>query len=276
MVINHNMASLFSQRMNGLNEMNVQKDMAKLSSGMKITKAGDDSSGLAISEKMRSQIRGLNRASQNISDGINFTNTAAGYLEETTDIIQRLRELAVQSSNGIYSDEDRAMIQVEVSQLVSEVDRIAESAQFNGYNILTGRFAENGLSLQVGANMDQNITIKVGDMSAAALGLGSQEGGLTLDSVESANAAIGTLDEALKTVNRQRADLGAMQNRMETAVKGINVAAENMQASESKIRDADIAEEMVNYSRDAILNQSSLAMVAQANSQNANVLALLR
>ncbi len=168
MVINHNMSAIYSNRTLGVTGISLQKDMEKLSSGEKINRAGDDASGLAVSEKMRSQIRGLNQASKNAANGISFIQTTEGYLQETTDIIQRIRELAVQSSNGIYSDEDRMQIQVEVSQLVAEVDRIASVAQFNGMNMLTGRFAEGGdtMQFQIGANVDQNARVYIGTMTA--------------------------------------------------------------------------------------------------------------
>ncbi len=277
MVINHNMSAMFANRMESMNTAQTQKELAKLSSGQKINSAGDDAAGLAISEKMRSQIRGLNQASRNASTAINFVNVSEGYLAETTDVLQRIRELAVQSSNGVYSDEDRMMIQVEVSQLVSEVDRIAGSAQFNGMTLLTGRFAEDPMRIQVGANADQAMTINIKDMSASALGLiDGEQSGLSIASAEEANNAIATIDEALKTVNGQRAGLGAVQNRLEMTVKGLDVAAENMTASESRIRDADMAEEMVNFVRDTVLTQASTSMLAQANSQNAAVLSLLR
>src|SRR5574344_1525992 len=179
MVINHNMSAMFAQRSEGLTEVSKQKDMEKLSSGYRINRAGDDASGLAVSEKMRSQIRGLNQASTNTQNAISFIQTTEGYLQETTDIVQRIRELAVQSSNGIYTDEDRMQIQVEVSQLVAEVDRIASHAQFNGMNMLTGRFAqetgENSVTasmwFHVGANMDQRVSVFIGTMTAGALGL---------------------------------------------------------------------------------------------------------
>jgi flagellin len=289
MIINHNMSSMFADRTLGMSNAALMNNTEKLSSGLKINRAGDDASGLAVSEKMRSQIRGLNQANRNIQNGISFIQTTEGYLQETTDIVQRVRELAVQSSNGIYTDEDRMQIQVEVSQLVAEVDRIASQAQFNGMNMLTGGFAQDSqsgktLQLQVGANMDQNVQIFVGTMTATALGLkgasGSEDSngsdGLQLDSVENANAAIGTLDEALKRINSQRANLGAYQNRFETASKGVAVAAENTQAAESRIRDTDMASEMVEYTKNQILTQSGTAMLAQANSQSQNVLALLR
>ena len=286
MVINHNMSAMFSNRTLGVTNGSLSKDMEKLSSGEKINRAGDDASGLAVSEKMRAQIRGLNQASENAENGISFIQTTEGYLQETTDIMQRIRELAVQSSNGIYTDEDRMQIQVEVSQLVAEVDRIASQAQFNGMNMLTGRFAqstgENSVTasmwLHVGANMDQRIQVYIGTMTAQALGV--REAGteqiLQLTTPEDANRAIGTLDEALKKINKQRADLGGYQNRLEHAVKGLDVSAENMQASESRIRDTDMASQMVDYTKNQILSQAGTAMLAQANSQSQNVLSLIR
>ena len=286
MVINHNMSAMFAQRSEGLTEVNQQKNMEKLSSGMKINRAGDDASGLAVSEKMRSQIRGLNQASTNAKNGISFIQTTEGYLQETEDIIQRIRELAVQSSNGIYTDEDRMQIQVEVSALIAEVDRIASHAQFNGMNMLTGRFAketgENSVTasmwLHIGANMDQRTQVFIGTMSAAALGLrnvGTEEI-LSLAAPDDANRAIGTLDEAIKKINKQRADLGAYQNRLEKTVEGLDIGAENLQASESRIRDSDMAKEMVEFTKNQVLQQAGTAMIAQANQSSQNVLSLLQ
>ena len=286
MVINHNMSAQFANRSTGLTELSTTKNMEKLSSGMKINRAGDDASGLAVSEKMRAQIRGMNQASTNAQNGISFIQTTEGYLQETTDIVQRIRELAVQSSNGIYTDEDRMQIQVEVSQLVAEVDRIASQAQFNGMNMLTGRFAkptgENTVTgsmwFHIGANMDQRTQVFIGTMSAAALGLrniGSEEI-LTLAAPDDANRAIGTLDEALKKMNKQRADLGAYQNRLEKTVVGLDIGAENLQASESRIRDTDMAKEMVDFTKNQVLTQAGTAMLAQANQSSQNVLSLLR
>jgi flagellin len=286
MVINHNMSAMFAQRSEGLTEVSNQKNMEKLSSGMKINRAGDDASGLAVSEKMRSQIRGLNKASENAQNGISFIQTTEGYLQETEDIIQRIRELAVQSSNGIYTDEDRIMIQVEVSSLIAEVDRVASHAQFNGMNMLTGRFArptgENNVTasmwLHIGANMDQRTQVFIGTMSAAALGLrqvGTEEI-LSLETPDNANRAIGTLDEAIKKINKQRADLGAYQNRLEMTVKGLDIGAENLQASESRIRDTDMASEMVDFTKNQVLSQAGTAMIAQANQSSQNVLSLLQ
>lgn len=279
MIINHNMSSAYAARQAGINGTNIQKDMEKLSSGMAINRSSDNAAGLSISEKMRSQIRGLNQASKNVSDMSSFVQTADGYLQETVDILQRVRELAVQSANGIFSEEDRMQISVECNALISEVDRIASQAQFNGMNILTGRFAENGVQFQIGANMDQNIKVNVGNMSAEALGLkGNQEGGVavSVEDQESSNMTIATIDEALKIVLKQRGDLGANMNRAEMAQKGIDVAAENLQASESRIRDTDVCREMVNYVKDAILQQASTAMLAQANNSSQNVLRLLQ
>jgi flagellin len=283
MVINHNMSSLYADRVLGISNANIQGNIEKLSSGERINKAGDDASGLAVSEKMRAQIRGLNQASRNVENGVSFLQTTEGYLTETTDILQRVRELAVQSSNGIYSDEDRMQIQVEVSQLVSEVDRIASQAQFNGMNILTGSFSRGdsarAMQFQVGANVDQNVRVYIGTMTAQALGLKGAQGAdeqISISSPETANAALATIDNALQSVTKQRADLGAYQNRFEMAAKGINIAAENTQAAESRIRDTDMASEMVNYTKNSILTQAGTAMLAQANNQSQNVLSLLR
>jgi flagellin len=282
MIINHNLSAAYSSRILGERTQAVQNNVQALSSGMRINKAGDDASGLAVSEKMRSQIRGLNQASQNVANGVSFIQTTEGYLEETTSILQRVRELAVQSANGIYSTDDRMQIQVEVSQLVAEVNRVASHAQFNGMNMLTGSFArENGsrkMMFQVGANMDQSIQMFVGTMTAKALQLIDGQGAtgmVTLSNVDSANRAIGTIDGALKIVNKQRADMGAYQRRMEEAQKGIDVASENLSASESRIRDADMAKTMVDYDKNHILTNSSSSMLAQANNQNQSVMKLL-
>ncbi len=286
MIINHNMSAIFAQRQLKFNNLKVDKDMEKLSSGLRITRAGDDASGLAVSEKMKSQIRGLHQAERNAENGISFIQTTEGYLQESQDILQRLRELAVQSANGVYTDEDRMQIQVEVSQLVDEVDRIASHAQFNGMNLLTGRFArETGENVvtasmwfQIGANMDQRKRIFIGTMTSGALGIrdvGSKQI-MSLSTPDQANRAIGTLDTALKTINKQRADLGAYQNRLEYATKGIAIGAENLQAAESRIRDVDMASEMVKYTKNSILVRVATAMLAQANTKPQAVLQLLR
>ena len=283
MIINHNMSSMYANRTLGVSNSQLAGNIEKLSSGQRINKAGDDASGLAVSEKMRSQIRGLNQAERNIQNGVSFIQTTEGYLSETTDILQRIRELAVQSANGIYTDEDRMQIQVEVSQLVAEVDRIASQAQFNGMNMLTGAFARDSaagrvMQFQIGANVDQNEQVFIGTMTSQALGLTGTQGSderISISTPDAANMTIATLDNALKSVNRQRADLGAYQNRFEIAAKGIAVAAENLQAAESRIRDSDMASEMVEYTKNQILTQSGTAMLVQANSQSQNVLRLL-
>jgi flagellin len=277
------MSALYADRQLGVTQVDLSKSMEKLSSGLRINRAGDDASGLAVSEKMRSQIRGLHQAERNIQNGVSFIQATEGYLQETQDILHRLRELAVQSANGIYSDEDRMQIQVEVSQMVDEVNRIASHAQFNGMNMLTGAFAMDSpsgriMQLQVGANMDQNSRIYVGDMTAGALGLTDSQGNagkISIADPEEANLAIGSVDSALKIVSKQRADLGAYQNRFEMAAQGVAVAAENIQAAESRIRDTNMANKMVDYTRDSILAQSGTAMLAQANLRTQSVLQLL-
>jgi flagellin len=286
MIINHNISSIFANRQYKINNWNLDSNLEKLSSGLKINKAGDDASGLAVSEKMRAQIRGLMRAEKNVEDGISFIQTAEGYLDQTTQVLQRLRELAVQASNGIYTDEDRLYIQVEVSQLVAEVDRIASHAQFNGLNMLTGRFAKRTEStiptasmwLHVGANMDQRIQIHIEAMTATALKLKDSATGeiLSLSSPEKSNRAIGVIDQALQVVNKQRADLGAYQNRLMYTAKSLLIGYENLQAAESRIRDTDMAYEISDFVKNQILAQASISMIAQANTRPQSILALLR
>ncbi|MDR0552171.1 MAG: flagellin [Spirochaetaceae bacterium] len=286
MIINHNLSAMFADRSLKVTQVYLDKDSEKLSSGLRINRAGDDASGLAVSEKMRSQIRGLNRASANAADGISFIQTSEGYLQESQDIIQRIRELAVQAANGIYTDEDRMQIQVEVSQLVDEVDRIASHAQFNGLNMLTGRFARPtgdnvvtaSMWFHIGANIDQREQVYIQTMTTKALGMrnvGNDEI-MTLQDPESANRSIAVLDDALKVISKQRADLGAYQNRLEHAIRGLDIGAENLQASESRIRDTDMANQMVSYVKNQMLNQSGIAMLAQANQRSQAVLSLLQ
>ena len=289
MVINHNLSAMFAQRATNLNNKALNNTMAKVSSGMRINKAGDDASGLAVSEKMRSQIRGLQRAEKNAEDGISFIQTAEGYLQETQDLVQRIRELAVQASNGIYSTEDRMYIQIEVSQLIDEIDRIASHAQFNGMTLMTGRFAKQdalnsvtgSMWFHIGANMDQRERVYIGTMNSQGLKLKNASGlphaatFISLSTPDGANAAIGTLDEAVKIINKQRADLGAYQNRLEHATRGLAIGAENLQSAESIIRDTDMANEMVDYTKNNILVQSSMSMLAQANQKTQAVMRLL-
>ena len=281
MIINHNMSAMFANRTLGQQNQRVGNNIEKLSSGMRINKAADDASGLAVSEKLRSQIRGLHQAERNIQNGVSFIQTTETYLSETQDILHRLRELSVQSANGVYTDEDRIQIQVEVSQLVDEINRIASHAQFNGMNMLTGAFTEGSdrvMQFQVGANIDQSERIFIGTMTAEALGIQGTQGAtetVSISTPEQANRTIGVLDTALQVVSKQRADLGAYQNRFEMASVGIASAAENLQAAESRIRDVNMAAEMVDYVKNQILVQSSTAMLAQANTQPQSVLQLL-
>ncbi len=285
MIINHNLSAIYANNRLHQNDIIMTKGMEKLSSGLRITRAGDDASGLAVSEKMRSQIRGLLQAERNAENGISFIQVAEGYLQESQDVLQRIRELSVQAANGIYSDEDRMQIQVEVSQLIDEVDRIASHAQFNGMNMLTGRFARemgentvtNSMWFHIGANMDQRERLFIGTMTSYALNvkeIGSDDI-LSLETPNGANRAIGSVDVALTKISKQRADLGSYQNRLEYAAIGLAIGAENMQASESRIRDANMALEMVDYTKNAILVQSATAMLAQANTKTQIVLQLL-
>lgn len=281
MIINHNLSAINSHRVLKFQQWAVDKNMEKLSSGLRINRAGDDASGLAVSEKMRAQINGLRQAERNTEDGMSFIQTAEGYLQELADIVQRIRVLAVQSSNGIYTAEDRQMIQVEVSQLIDEVDRIASQAEFNKMNLFQGDFARgsrvSSMWFHIGPNQHQRERVYIQTMTSRALNLKRYDGSLlTLSTAEFANDAIGVLDAALYRINKQRADLGAYYNRLEHAAKGLMVAYENTQASESRIRDVDMAEESVSFTKNQILVQSGTAMLAQANIRPQSILQLLR
>ena len=281
MIINHNMSAINSHRTLKFQHWKVDRNQEKLTSGMRINRAGDDASGLAVSEKMRSQINGLRQAERNTEDGMSLIQTTEGYLQEVGDILQRIRVLSVQSANGIYTANDRQMIQVEVSQLIDEVDRIASQAEFNKMNLLQGDFARGSRSasmwIHMGANQHQRERLYVATMTAKALELRHTDNSLlTLSTMEFANDAIGVLDSALHRINKQRANLGAYYNRMEHAAKGLMVAYENLQASESRIRDTDMAEESVDFTKNQILVQSGTAMLAQANVRPQSVLQLLR
>jgi flagellin len=275
-----------------MNDTNTNGNIEKLSSGLRINKAGDDASGLAVSEKMRSQVSGLHQAMRNTEDAISFLQVTEGYLDETNSILQRMRELSVQAGNGIYSDNDRTLINVEMSQLIDEVGRIANHAQFNGMNLLTGRFQPTapggagsagsanqsaGLMFHIGPNMDQRVQVFVGNMNAEALGLTTKEGGklVSASTMDTANRGIGLIDKALDVVIKQRTDLGAYQNRFEKLYKGLYVAYENTQAAESRVRDTDMAQEMSDYVKNQILTQSNVSMLAQANLKPQLVLRLL-
>jgi flagellin len=278
------MSAAYANRLLKVRDTAVGKNIEKLSSGMKINRGGDDASGLAVSEKLRAQVKGLNQASKNISNAISFIQTTEGYLQETQDILHRVRELSVQSANGVYTDEDRMQIQVEVSQLVDEVNRIASHAQFNGMDMLQGKFAQGSgenvvtgsMWFQIGANVDQREQVFIKTMTAAALKLEQdQNSPISIETPDTANQAIAVVDAALQTVSKQRADLGAYQNRFEMAAKGVDIAAENMQAAESQLRDTNMAEEMVDYVKNQILTQAGTAMLAQANTKTQAVLGLI-
>jgi len=281
MIINHNMSAINSNQVLKFKHWDVTKSMEKLSSGMRINRAGDDASGLAVSEKMRTQIQGLRQAERNTEDAMSLVQTAEGYLNQTSSILQRIRVLSVQSSNGIYTQEDRQLIQVEVSALVDEVDRIASQAEFNKFKLLLGEFGKvnpkASMWFHMGPNMHQRERVYIGTMTARGLGLREVTGKFVanLSTAGDANRTIGVIDVALQKISKQRADLGAYYNRMEQAAKGLMNAYENIQASESRIRDADMAETLVDLTKDHILVQSGTAMLAQANMRPRTILQLL-
>lgn len=282
MIINHNLSAIFSHRTLKFHDVDLTKDGEKLSSGLRINRAGDDAAGLAVSEKMRTQVQGLRQATRNAEDGISFIQTTEGYLSETANIVQRIRLLAVQAANGIYSAEDRQQIQVEISQLIDEIDRIASQAEFNKMKMLTGAFARlnptASMWFHIGANMHQRERVYINTMTTAALGLRNPTV-LTFISISTpakANSVIGLADDALRRISKQRADLGAYQNRLDHATKGLMNAYENIQAAESRIRDTDMAEQMISFTRYQILTQAATAMLAQANQKPQIVMQLLR
>ncbi len=281
MIINHNLSAINSHRVLKFQHWKINTNMERLSSGLRINNASDDASGLAVSEKMRAQINGLRQAERNTEDGMSLIQTTEGYLQEVTNVLQRVRVLAIQASNGIYTSIDRQMIQIEVSQLIDEVNRIASQAEFNSMNLLLGDFARESrrtsMWFHIGPNIHQRERIYIATMTARALQIQSDDGTLlSLSTMEFANEAIGVLDQALLRINRQRADLGAYYNRLEHTAKGLMVAYENIQASESRIRDVDMAEESVEFTKNQILAQSGNAMLAQANLRPQAVLQLLR
>jgi flagellin len=281
MIINHNMSAINSHKVLKFKHWDVNRSMERLSSGMRINRAGDDASGLAVSEKMRTQIQGLRQAERNTEDGMSFVQTAEGYLNQTSGILQRIRVLAVQSSNGIYTNEDRQLIQVEVSALIDEVDRIASQAEFNKFNLLLGDYSrinpQASMWFHMGANMHQRERVYIGTMTSEALNLKERTGNFlaNLSTADGANRTIGIVDAALHRIAKQRADLGAYYNRLEYAAKGLMTAYENIQASESRIRDADMAESLVELTKDQVLVQSGTAMLAQANMKTRTILQLL-
>ncbi|WP_047979878.1 flagellin Hag [Ornithinibacillus contaminans] len=293
MIINHNISALNAHRQMGVNTGNTQSSLEKLSSGLRINKAGDDAAGLAISEKMRGQIRGLEMASKNAQDGISLIQTAEGALNESHSILQRMRELTVQAGNtGTQEADDLQAIQDEIDQLSEELDGISSRTEFNGKTLLNGSYAvsgtnKEGLTFQIGANEGQQLSVNIESMAASGLGLASGSGAVTMDKLSVSgfagasgkaafDGAIKSIDEAIKQVSTQRSALGAVQNRLEHTINNLGASQENLTAAESRIRDVDMAKEMMEFTKNNILNQAAQSMLAQANQQPQGVLQLLR
>ena len=274
MRIQHNIMAMNSYRNYNNNTSALSKNLEKLSSGYKINRAGDNAAGLAISEKMRAQITGLNKAQDNANDGISLIQTAEGALTEVHDMLNRMVELAMQSANGTYETFDRDQLQKEVDQLTAEIDRISQSANFNGMKLFNGSLQNDPLTLQIGDAPSDQLGFTLGDMGADALGISA--GAMSIESATRANAAISTIKAAINTVSDVRGKLGAMQNRLEHTVNNLSVMEENIQNAESRIRDTDVAEEMMSYVKNNILIQSAQAMLAQANQVPQGVLQLLQ
>jgi flagellin len=277
MIVQHNMAAANTNRQLGITSGNLAKSTEKLSSGFKINRAGDDAAGLSISEKMRGQIRGLDRASTNAQDGISLIQTAEGGLNETHSILQRMRELTVQAANDTNVTEDRGSIKSELQELEKEVDRIAAQTDFNSMKLINGSYSTSSLHLQVGANNGQNISFNIGNANMATL---TAESATYVSSNVStysvATATLDVVDTAIKKVSEMRSNLGAMQNRLEHTIANADNTSENLQSAESRIRDIDMAKEMVKYSKDNILQQAAQSMLAQANQSTQGVLSLLQ
>jgi flagellin len=278
MVVQHNMQAMNSNRQLGITTSAQAKSTEKLSSGYRINRAGDDAAGLAISEKMRSQIRGLDKASANAQDGISLIQVAEGALNETHSILQRMNELATQAANDTNTSTDRTAIKKEIDQLVSEIDRIQSTTQFNTMNLIDGSYSNK--NLQVGSLSGQKIEITISNMNAKSLGLNTGTGANKVDKVKVssfslAGAAMKTIQSAIDLVSAQRAKLGAVQNRLEHTIANLDTASENTQSAESRIRDTDMAKEMVNYSKNNILAQAGQSMLAQANQSTQGALSLL-
>ena len=277
MQINNNLSALYVSRQMGKTHRMLGKSIEKLTTGLRINRPGDDATGLAVSEKMRTQVRGLKQAERNAQTGISFIQVAEGNMAQVNSILQRVRELSVQAANGIYSTADRIQIQVEVSQLVDEVNRLSTQASFNKYKLLNGDLARGSAKasvfFHVGPNQNQRIRAYISTMNARAFGI--DENNKSISSVGNANKMIGTIDSAIDKLNRQRAELGAFYNRMDIAVDSLRTSYENMTAAEASIRDANIAEELVEFTKNQILLQSSTAMMAQANLSSSIVLQLM-
>ena len=285
MVVQHNLTAMNANRQLGITTNLQAKSSEKLSSGYRINRAGDDAAGLSISEKMRSQIRGLNKASDNAADGVSLIQTAEGALNESHSILQRMNELATQAANDTNTTVDRNAIQCEINALASELDRIQSTTQFNTMNLLSGSFSKK--ALQIGALQNQTISITIKKMSASKIGLGnaktiklngsnvSVNSKLIVSSNKSAGIAMSAIQKAIESVSTQRSALGALQNRLEHTIANLDTTSENTSAAESRIRDVDMAEEMVTYSKNNILAQAGQSMLAQANQSTQGVLSIL-
>lgn len=286
MIINTNLSSVNTNRVSKFQQVETDTRFRNLSSGKRINRAGDDASGMAVTDRMTGQILGLNRAEKNAMDGISMIQTTEGYAKQTTSVLNRLREMSVQASNGIYSDQDRLYIQVELSQLVAEVDRVAYYAQFNGLNLLTGRFSNPVLGgiptasmwFHVGANADQRIQAYIGTLTTLGLNLTDAQGNIAISvsAPGKANDTLRVVDQSLQKVHKQLADLGAYQNRLEYVSRSLAIASENTQAARSRIRDANMAEEVSKLTTSQILSQSQIAVLAQSNQRAQSVLRLLQ
>ncbi|MGL4393803.1 MAG: flagellin [Brevinema sp.] len=306
MIINNNISSIFANRQLSMTDKKVTKNMEQLSSGLRINSGGDDASGLAVSEKMRTQVRGLNQAMRNTQDATSFLQTTEGYLQEVTSSLQRIRELSIQGANGIYTDEDRGYLNTEIGLLVDEVDRIANTAQFNTMTMLDGRFAKpsavpqeaapttdgeapaavtemaqngssSGILLHIGPNQDDNVRLNIRQLSSAGLGLKDANGNILVgtSTADQANRSIGLIDNALSEVISQRTEIGAYQNRFESVHQGLYIAFENTTASESRIRDVNMARAVSDLVKNQILQQATVSMLAQANLKPQSILSLL-
>lgn len=274
MVVQHNLQAANTNRQLGITTSAQAKSTEKLSSGYKINRAADDAAGLSISEKMRSQIRGLNKASSNAQDGVSLVQTAEGALNETHSILQRMNELATQAANGTNTTVDRSAIKAELDQLTSEIDRIQSTTQFNTMNLLDGTFSgtTNKMKLQVGALSGQSIDFSIANMCASKIGLKAT---LSVSTFTKAGSYMKSVQDAIEVVSKQRSAMGAIQNRLEHTIANLDTTSENTQSAESRIRDTDMASEMVTYSKNNILAQAGQSMLAQANQSNQGVLSLL-
>jgi flagellin len=279
MQIKHNISAIFAHRQLQRTEVALHKSVEKLSSGMRINRAGDDATNLAVSEKMRTQIKGLRQAERNALTGLSFIQVAEGNLGQVNDILQRIRELSIQAANGVYSSGDRIQMEVEVSQLIQEVDRISTTAEFNRMKLFTGDLAKDSrvasVFFHVGPNQNQRIRAYIGTMNSVSFGLQGEGQKQSVSTVANANNMVGSVDIALDKLNRQRADLGAYYNRLEVTTEALRTGYENMVVAESRIRDTDMAEELMEYTKERVLLQSGTAMLAQTNLSSQAVLKLL-